>query len=94
MTLLEKLQSHKGGLIQIKSELYWYDDRCWDGVPGRIGLVLDAADATLGTGIDLGTATTGAPRYRAVAALLLVDGQPHWVWMVAEDIELLDGDHQ
>jgi len=43
MTLLERLQSHKGGLLRIKSRLFWYDGRGWDKNPGRICLILDAA---------------------------------------------------
>ena len=43
MTLLEGLQSHRGGLLRIKSELYWYGGRGFDGAPGRVCLILDAA---------------------------------------------------
>ena len=42
MTLLEQLQAHKGGLIQLKTQLYWYDGRGWDGDPARVCLLLDA----------------------------------------------------
>lgn len=95
MTLLNQLQAHRGGLIRIKSELYWCYGRGWDGVPGRICLLLDVAtDNDLPADI---TATTrpGAMASRSgtatvAAALLLVDGTPRWVWVVAEDVELID----
>ena len=74
MTLLDKLQAHKGGLIHIKSQLYWYGCGGWDNNPGRICLILD-------------TTTTAV-----AAAFLLIDGQPHWVWVAEEDIELLVND--
>jgi len=79
MTFLEQLQSHKGGLICLKTELFWYEGRGWDGTPGRICLILDAA--------TIGVATTAARR--SAAAHLLIDGQPAWIWVVGQDIELL-----
>ena len=45
MTFLEMLQSHKGSLIRLKTELFWYGGRGWDKSPGRICLLLDAANA-------------------------------------------------
>ena len=56
MTFLEVLQSHKGGLLRIKSELYWYGGRGFDGYPGRVCLILD------------GAASKGQPLHRACAA--------------------------
>ena len=86
MTLLEGLQSHRGGLLHIKSELYWYGGRGFDGAPGRVCLILDAtayvphADSVTWDARD----DAGAP-----AALLLIDGCPHWVWVAQEDVELI-----
>ena len=88
MTFLEQLQSHKGGLIQLKSQLYWYGGRGYDGNPGRVCLILDAATI----------APAHAPAHAAVAtaatadgviAYLLLDGSPQWVWVDKEDMELL-----
>ena len=81
MNLLETLQAHKGGLICLKTELYWYDRRSWDGTPGRICLILDAT-----------ASATAAAEAAAAAAFLLIDGQPQWIWAAAEDIELLVND--
>lgn len=88
MTFLEQLQSHKGGLLRLKTELYWYGGRGWDKNPGRICLILDAAGpATRTTAVT--TAGADAVRSTTAAALLLIDGSPHWVWMAAEDVELI-----
>ena len=73
MTFLEQLQSHKGGLLRLKTELYWYGGRGYDRSPDRICLILDAARRTTAD----------------YATLLLIDGSPHWVWVAAEDVELL-----
>jgi len=87
MTLIEALQAHKGGLVRIKSQLYWYG-RGWDGVHDRVCLLLNAAaeadDGCVAVTADL-RATLAAP----TAALLLVDGAPHWVWVAKKDVELL-----
>jgi hypothetical protein len=89
MTFLEQLQAHKGGLIQLKSQLYWYGGRGSDGTPGRVCLILDATTAAAPT------AATGAARTHAARtadAFLLIDGQPQWVWVAEQDIELLVND--
>jgi hypothetical protein len=89
MTLIEALRSHRGGLVRIKSDLFWYDGRGWDGVHDRICLLMDSDDADLLT-FELRAARTTAPAAAAdTVALLLVDGQPHWVWVGADDMELL-----
>ena len=96
MTLLEQLQAHKGGLIQLKTQLYWYDGRGYDGTSGRICLILDAtasaAAARVGTAATAACATAGAYAAEAATAFLLIDGQPQWIWAAAEDIELLVND--
>ena len=84
MTFLEALQSHKGGLIQLKTVLYWYDGRGWDKNPGQVCLLLDAVDHDLGLAVATVSTTGGA------TALLLIDGSPHWVWVAEADVELID----
>ena len=91
MTFLETLQSHKGGLIRLKSELYWYDRGSWDENPGQICLLLDAAESA-GPGNIAGVALHGLDEDRRLvraAALLLIDGCTHWVRVVHEDVEIL-----
>ena len=97
MTLLEQLQAHKGGLIQLKTQLYWYDGRGYDGTSGRICLILDATASDAADGVGpvayAGRATNPAGNvYAAAAAFLLIDGQPQWIWVAKEDIALLVND--
>ena len=87
MTLLDKLQAHKGGLLQLKTQLYWYSRGGWDNNPGRVCLLLDAA--THASAIPHAAAGTTWATVRDAAAFLLIDGQPHWVWVAEEDIERL-----
>lgn len=97
MTFLEKLQSRKGGLIKLKTELYWYTDQLQDKNPGRICLLLDvvkdvqhldpttvaAARTAIGGDRSGGVGTTAI-------AHLLIDGSPQWVWVAEADVELLN----
>ena len=91
MTFLKELQVHKGGLLRLTGELFWYGGRGWDGSPGQICLVLDAKrSGTLC--IPAAAATTAVARVtaeRGPAALLLIDGAPHWVWVARADVEIL-----
>jgi len=86
MVLLEQLRIHVGGLILLKSELWWYGARAWDGARGRICLLMDAAP-TAASARRWPAAVTGSAC--AAATLLLIDGRPHWVWVSADDLELL-----
>jgi len=86
MTFLESLQAHKGGLIQLKSQLYWHDGRGYDGNPGRVCLILDAAVTTAAVAVAAALAVA-VPA--AAAAYLLLDGSPQWIWVAEQDVELL-----
>ena len=86
MTFLEQLQSRRGGLIRLKTELYWYGGRGYDGNPGRVCLILDATGPATRTAA---VSTVAAVRSTTAEALLLIDGSPHWVLAAAEDVELL-----
>ena len=93
MTFLEELQSYRGGILRIKSELYWYGGRGWDGTPGWICLVLDAADVPVADAPAAGTAGCRAAAAERgalrAAALLLIDGKPQWIWVDQADVELI-----
>jgi len=93
MTFLERIQAHKGGLLKIKTELYWYGQGRYDGNPGRTCLILDDALAAQSTLEDLpavfAAAAAAAPTDASAAVYLLIDGQPQWIWVDEEDIELL-----
>jgi len=91
MTLLETLQAHKGGLLQIKSQLFWYDGRGWDKSPGRICLILDsAADFPSARLRATASALPAANEPSVDAALLLIDGLPRWVWVDEANVEVID----
>lgn len=108
MNFLKQLQNHKGGLIKLKTQLYWYGGRdtnsppAWDKTPERICMLLDAAAAIdpqivagLATAAFRIAAATAVARSEAgvgaaVATHLLIDGQPHWIWVTEKDTELLN----
>ena len=97
MTFLERLQAHKGGLICLKAELYWYGGRGYDGSPGRICLILDTAatsSTTITAGARIAARITGADVRTGygVEAYLLIDGSPQWVWVADKAIEILVND--
>ena len=92
MTFLEALRSHKGGLVRIKSDLYWYGGRGWDGITGRVCLLLNAgADARRGRPVvtDAAAAVVASDSACAATIELIIDGTPHWVWVAQSDVELL-----
>ena len=86
MDFLQALKAHKGSLIRIKNQLYWYGGRGFDGAPGRICLLLDASAHTTAAA-ETGART--AITVRDAAALLLIDGRPQWIWVAQQDIEIL-----
>jgi hypothetical protein len=81
MTLFEHLQSHKGSLLRLKTELFWYG-RGWDKNPGQICLILDACTAT--------TADAAIDFDASAGALLLIDGSPQWIWAAESNVEVID----
>jgi len=90
MNFLETLRAHKGGLILLKTELFWYGGRGNDGIPERVCLLMDSAPAA--PSADARIIALSRCRRRAAAraeALLLIDGCPHWVWVSSDDLELL-----
>ena len=84
---LETLQSHKGGLIKLKTVLYWYDGRGWDKNPGQVCLLLDAVDHDVAIAVAVATADTDT--HANPDALLLIEGSPQWVWVSHPDVEFL-----
>ena len=98
MDFLQTLEAHRGSLLHIKSELFWYGGRGWDVARGRICLLLDA-EPDLPRGGPAAATTAALALVEAVGArgglgvdaavLLLIDGAPHWVWVCQEDVEIL-----
>ena len=93
MTFLDKLQSHKGGLVQLKTQLYWYEGRGWDNNPGRICLILDAVPAETfrerSMYVDAAAESGTLPSGDKAAVHLLIDGSPKWIWAIERDLELI-----
>ena len=99
MVILEQLRIHVGGLVCLKTELYWYGGRGWDRITDRTVLLMDAcapfAATTTAKARAASRATDGATDAPATlediaaATLLLIDGRPHWVWVGTDDLELL-----
>ena len=94
MDFLQALKAHKGGLLRIKSELFWYGGHGWDNSPGRICLVLDASAAAPAPyaawpaeWLDLDRLVER--QAAAGAVLLLIDGCPQWIWVAKADVEVL-----
>ena len=91
MTFFQHLQSHKGGLIRLKTQLFWYGGRGYDKNPGRICLILDvpthqgdAARTSTARGRLL-SAATGT----TAGACLLIEEVPQLIWLVEEDVEFI-----
>jgi len=84
LEFFNSILSHRGGLLRLKTPLYWYGWG-WDGTPERVCLILDVV-ALRGPN---DVAACGSPKLGA-SVLLLLDGQPQWVWL-GEDktVELL-----
>jgi hypothetical protein len=93
MNFLETLRAHKGGLILLKTELWWYGGRGWDGTRGRVCLLMDSALTYDGGDGEIYARTryadVDADGFGDAPACLLIDGRPHWVWIAPADVELL-----
>jgi len=91
MTFLKQFQARKGGLLKIKTQLYWYAKGRHDGNPGRICLILDAVNEhdVDASGAANRQAESDGKKVNSVDAFLLVDGVPRWIWLSEADVELL-----
>jgi hypothetical protein len=85
MTFLEQLQSHKGRLLCLKTDLFWYGGMGLDKNPGQIFLIL-GADSAFARRAAAGTANDFKS---GTIAILLIDSQPRWVLVAEEDVEVI-----
>jgi len=76
-----------GGLLRLKTPLYWYGGRGCDGTPGRVSPIL-AVEEIANTATE-DARTTNATWDIPTDVLLLIDGVPRWVWVGKLDVELL-----
>jgi hypothetical protein len=104
MTFFESLQAHKGRLIRLKTQLYWYNSGLWDEGQ-ELCLVLDTAPAmsTVGRAAAARTYNAGIHgvlngpgadhRTQLVAksrsVYLLINGSAQWVLVAEKDVELV-----
>ena len=86
-SFLHQLLAHKGGLICLKSKLYWYDAQRFDEQRQVMCLILDAS--TKVPFDEIASATTDNT-FSAFAVRLLIRGAPHWVWLTKTDVEILN----
>lgn len=105
MTFHDQLKAHIGCLIYVTNKFYWYSLNSWDDVKERVCMLLDfvsddqvasadwkkiavEADATPsrpGVDYDDDQDTTCD-----IAALLLVDGAPKWIWISKNVIKFIE----
>jgi hypothetical protein len=104
MTFLDKLKDHVGGLIRIKTQIYWYEKRKWDGIHERVCLLLDtlnasrAARARLDGRLARLVDTVDRSRWleqraslaHGAAVLLFIDGIPKLIWAYESAVELVE----
>lgn len=94
MTFIEQLKAHVGGLIRIKTELYWYKEGKWDRAHERVYLLLDVLDHAVADArwSEVAAASAagdvGDVRERE-GVLLFIDGNPKWIWVYSGAVELL-----
>ena len=80
MIFLETLKANLGGLLRVKTSLYWYGAGCWDNNPGRVSLILDA-DRFGAQAAHAAVPSIAAGRIDGAACVfLLIDESPKWVW--------------
>ena len=82
MRNIERFKAHKGGLIQLKTALYWYGGYRQTS-PGEVCLLLDAG------GMER-TVATQAPAAYPTSILILIEEKPQWILVVEADIEMID----
>jgi hypothetical protein len=93
VTFIKTLQAHRGGLIQLKDQLFWFGGRGWDGQPGRICLILDVLERGCGPGATAAgsSASSWSVAESEELVLLLIDELPKWFWLSEDDIEFIGG---
>ena len=94
MTFFDKLKAHVGGLISIKTQLYWYKEGKWDRAHERVYLLLDVLDHAVADArwSEVAAATVSPGRVdvgEREGVLLFIDGNPKWTWVYSGAVELL-----
>jgi len=84
MMNIERFKAHKGGLIQLKTALYWYGSYRQTS-PGEVCLLLDAG----GMERTVATAAYAAPAAYPTSILILIEEKPQWILVVEADVEMI-----
>ena len=97
MTFSERLRVHRGGLVRLRANLWWFDAGMekWGSnrMTEAVCIILDAVEAGEGCGIHVeacggGTAKGGDTDCNA-EVLLLIEGAPRWIRLEENDLEIL-----
>lgn len=83
---VEELEAHIGCLIHIKTDLFWYDGRLWDGITERFCILLGIGDAL----DDKADARGRYLGYDEVSLQLLIDGRPRWIILGEKSFEVVE----
>lgn len=89
MTLFEQFHSHIGGLIRLKTQLFWYNSSSWDRVEERVCLLMDVASDYDRVLLPDATVALGSKPRSAIDVLLFMDGSPKWAFLTKEDVEFI-----
>ena len=95
MKILKKLRAHVNGLVKIKTELYWYAEQRWDNSQERVCILLDSAlrenhDPSVQGHLHAASRRwRPGPRQDSIELKVLVDGQPCWILLDEENIEII-----
>ena len=95
MTFIEQLKAHIGGLIRIKTQLYWYKEGKWAEASERVYLLLDALiDDGDGPIVEAATDPDDPVPLRPTdpepaSVLLSIDGAPKWIWAYESSMEFI-----
>jgi len=92
MTFRKELRGHRGGLLRLKTGIYWYGGRGWDERLGLVCLLLDAKTCySVRAYVDAcgRNAAFGGGGDGDAGALLFVDGAPRWIKLNKHDVEIL-----
>ena len=92
MTFIDKLKAHIGGLVHIKSQLYWYRAGKWDEAHESVHLLLDVLDPDEDVMGDISPEahTRIGSLHERVDVLLFIDGTPKWVLIYSGAVELIE----
>jgi hypothetical protein len=102
----EGLLTHRGGLIRLRTSIYWWGERNWQDFKGVNCAVIDVQKAPDNEFIDFSTAmgksischTVYSPRYSTAdkewhsyfRLCVLLEGRLRWIWLSLSDIEVIN----